>query len=315
MPTYREALTPATLAMLQIIAQEGSFAAAARVLNMVPSALTYRVRQVEEALDVLLFDRRSRQAQLTAAGEELLREGRKLLAEVDAIAHRVRRVATGWETALTLAVDSIIDRSTLFELCEQFFALHAPTRLRIRSETLSGTLAALTGGQADLALGVSTDRLTDPGLGRASLGYVGFVFAVAPHHPLADLSEPLSDTDIAAHRAVAIADSNLYEPGISFGLLDGQQVFTVPDMAAKVAAQMRGLGVGFLPLSVAQPHLTRGQLRAKTVARQTPPLPFSYVWRQDLHPGHALQWWLQQLEKPVTRQALLGIRPSSNKEQ
>lgn len=309
MPTYREALTPATLAMLQIIAQEGSFAAAARVLNMVPSALTYRVRQVEDALDVLLFDRRSRQARLTAAGEELLREGRKLLAEVDAIAHRVQRVATGWETQLTIAVDNVIDQVTLFELCEQFFALQAPTRLRLRSETLSGTLSALTTGQADLALGVSTDRLTDHGLQRAQLGYMSFVFAVAAQHPLALLPDPLSDAQIAPHRAVAIADSNVHEPGVSFGLLAQQAVFTVPDMAAKVAAQVRGLGVGFLPATVAQPYVARGQLVIKAVARDTLPLPFSYVWRQETHVGRALQWWLAHLQTEITRQALLGLRP------
>jgi DNA-binding transcriptional LysR family regulator len=65
----------------------------------VPSSLTYSVRQLEEALDVLLFDRRSRQARLTAAGEELLGEGRRLLEEIDAVANRVKRVATGWEVA------------------------------------------------------------------------------------------------------------------------------------------------------------------------------------------------------------------------
>ena len=39
-----------------------------------PSALTYSVRQLEDALDVLLFDRSSRQAVLTSAGQELLHE-------------------------------------------------------------------------------------------------------------------------------------------------------------------------------------------------------------------------------------------------
>ena len=48
---------------------------------------------------MLLFDRSSRQARLTAAGEELLAEGRRLLAQMDAVAHRVKRVASGWETA------------------------------------------------------------------------------------------------------------------------------------------------------------------------------------------------------------------------
>ncbi len=89
-------LTPDSLAMLQVIAETGSFAAAARQLGVVPSALTYRVRQIEEALDVLLFDRSARQARPTEAGSELLREGARLLEEVEAVAHRVRRVATGW---------------------------------------------------------------------------------------------------------------------------------------------------------------------------------------------------------------------------
>ena len=64
-----------------LAAHEGTHSAAARELGKVPSALTYSVRQLEEALDVLLFDRSSRQAQLTAAGTELLTEGRRLLSE------------------------------------------------------------------------------------------------------------------------------------------------------------------------------------------------------------------------------------------
>jgi DNA-binding transcriptional LysR family regulator len=98
-----QSLTPDALVMMDTIARTGSFAAAARELGKVPSALTYSVRQLEEALDVLLFDRRSRQAKFTAAGEELLDEGRRLLSEMDAVANRVRRVATGWERQLSIA--------------------------------------------------------------------------------------------------------------------------------------------------------------------------------------------------------------------
>ena len=116
MQTARDVLTPDALAMLQSIAAAGSFAAAARAMGMVPSALTYRVRQIEDALDVLLYDRSSRQARLTEAGAELLREGDRLLADVDAIANRVKRVATGWEPQFTIAVDSIIDHATVMEL-------------------------------------------------------------------------------------------------------------------------------------------------------------------------------------------------------
>jgi DNA-binding transcriptional LysR family regulator len=82
------------------IEEAGSFAAAARALGKVPSALSYSVRQLETALDVLLFDRSSRTAVLTPAGRELLSEGRRLLLEMDALASRVKRVASGWEGQL-----------------------------------------------------------------------------------------------------------------------------------------------------------------------------------------------------------------------
>ena len=125
MQTARDVLTPDALSMLQTIASSGSFAAAARELGVVPSALTYRVRQIEDALDVLLYDRSSRQARLTEAGAELLREGDRLLHEIDAVANRVKRVATGWEPQLTVVADNIISRTTVMELCESFFALGA----------------------------------------------------------------------------------------------------------------------------------------------------------------------------------------------
>jgi DNA-binding transcriptional LysR family regulator len=313
MPTPRDVLTPDALAMLQSIASAGSFAAAARASNMVPSALTYRVRQMEEALDVLLFDRSSRQARLTEAGAELVREGARLLADIDAIANRVKRVATGWEPQLTIAVDSIINRATMMELCEAFLSLQPPTKVRLRAETLSGTLEALTSGEADLAIGVVIAASTMVGLHREPLGSVRFVFAVAPHHPLAHAPEPLSDEVIRQHRAVAVADSIRHGGGLSIGLLAGQDVFTVTGMPAKVDAQIRGLGAGFLPTCLAQPYIDTGRLVVKRVERPEQRIQVSYAWRKTGRPGQgrALQWWLNQMQSPVTRAALLGERRNS----
>ena len=306
----RDVLTPDALAMLQSIAQTGSFAAAARTLNLVPSALTYRVRQIEDALDVLLFDRSSRQARPTEAGAELLREGARLLAEVDAVANRVKRVATGWESQLTIALDSIISKATIMELCSAFFALSPTplTRIKLRDEALSGTLQSLSSGQADLAIGVSMESAAHGGLQAKPLGRVKFVFAVAPHHPLAALPEPLKDDVIQKHRAVAVADTVQRGSSISFGLLVGQDVFTVATMQAKLDAHLRGLGAGFLPEPIARAYIDAGRLVVKHVERPERLVQPCYAWRaatkRDV--GRALQWWLKQLESPATRAALLS---------
>jgi DNA-binding transcriptional LysR family regulator len=273
---------------------------------------------------VLLFDRRSRQAKFTAAGEELLNEGRRLLAEGAAVAQRVKRVASGWETQLAVAVDDVISRRTLFELCEAFYALDPQgkagagalgnggpgTRLKLRTEVLAGTWEALVSGQADLAIGVGIEG-PPPGVALEPMGELSFVFAVSPHHPLAQASEPISDVELLRWRAVAVADSAQHMSPLTVNLLPGQDVLTVSSMAAKIEALQRGLGCGWVPEPMVREQLAAGQLLQKRILRPNVPPKMGYAWRcgagkrERASLGLALQWWLKQLAVPTTRSALL----------
>lgn len=308
MPQPRDTLTPDALAMIDAIDRFGSFAAAARALGQVPSALSYRVRQLEESLDVLLFDRSSRQARLTPAGQALLSEARRILQDLDAVSSRIRRIATGWESHLTLAVDTVICPSALMDLCARFDELAPPTQMRFRQETLHGTFNALITGQAELAIGVSGESGDLSRVAHQVLGSVEFVFAVAPHHPLAHHTEALSDDVVRTHRAVAVADSAPLGLDVTVGLLPGQQVLTVSSMADKIQAQIRGLGVGFLPLPRIQRELAQGQLVICPTQRPRRLVQLFCAWPSELArtQGQALRWWLQQLQHDRTREALLG---------
>ncbi len=323
MPDRRQSLTPDALLMMDTIARTGSFAAAARELGKVPSALTYSVRQLEDALDVLLFDRSSRQAQLTAAGRELLFEGRRLLQEMDAVANRVRRVASGWETQLCISVEDILSMPVMFELVQAFCQVRdsrdsgpgadagPATRLRLRTDVLAGTWEALISGQADLAIGVSDEHANPGGIELRPLGEVPFVYCMAPHHPLAAADEPLLDAQLVHHRAVAVADTAQRTTPMTVNLLPGQDVLTVPNMRAKLEALLRNLGCGYVPEPLARPHLQAGHLVAKATSRGPFGARLHYAWRAErgdpgaMGLGRALQWWLQQLESPVTRRALV----------
>ncbi|MEZ5665673.1 MAG: LysR family transcriptional regulator [Burkholderiaceae bacterium] len=308
LPTHRSVLSADNLGLLEAISRLGSMAAAARELGMVPSALTYRVRQIEDALDVLLFDRSARRARLTPAGAELLQSGQHLLDELDAVARRVKRVATGWEPQFTVAADAIIPGNTLFELFESFYAQGAPTRLRLRAETLSGTLESLLSGKADLAVGFSGD-INSADIRSAPLGTLDFVFAVAPHHPLASVGHPLDEEERAAHRAVAVADSTQRGRGGTRNIAPGQDVLTVPSMEHKLQAQLMGLGAGYLPVPLAKPYVNAGRLVVKAVQGPPRQVRLSYAWRQPRGPveqHRALSWWLEQLQHGNTREALLS---------
>jgi DNA-binding transcriptional LysR family regulator len=134
-----------------------------------------------------------------------------------------------------------------------------------------------------------------------------FVYAVAPHHPLANAPEPLKDELIRQHRAVAVADTITRGTGMTFGLLGGQDVFTVATMQDKLDAQLRGLGSGFVPECMALPYIETGRLVVKKTERPERVVRLNYAWRTvaKTNPGRALAWWLQQLTSPTTRAALL----------
>ena len=297
-------LTLDALQAMDAIERLGSFAAAAAELHRVPSALTYTVQKLEQDLDVVLFDRSGHRARLTPAGQELMQEGRHLLRAAGELECRVKRIATGWETELRIALDIMIPAVQLFPLIAAFYAEQSGTRIRLAHEVLAGTWDALVSGRAELALGVSGEVPAGGGYAIRMLGYKDFVFAVAPAHPLAALPEPLKHEQILAHRAVAIGDSSRNLPPRSVGLLTGQDVLTVPDLESKVAAQVAGLGCGYLPAHAAAPLIKAKRLVAKEVEEIKPAGNLYYAWRSR-EKGKALRWFLKRLEHQETRASLL----------
>lgn len=300
------ALTPDLLLIIDAIARHGSFAKAARELDRVPSAITYSVRRLEESLDVLLFDRSAHRARLTPAGDALLQDGRHILEAMEALTRRVQRVATGWEAELRIAVSAVLDWQPLYDLIDDFHVLKCGTRLRFSVEVLSGNWDALTSGRADIVIGADAGMAASGDYRTQPLGISPFVFCVAPHHPLAQAAEPLSKAAIQAHYAIVVGDTSRYIAPQTRGLLQSQDMLIMPTMQAKIDAQIRGLGCGYVPRALADPYLAQGLL----LARETEsghPLPESLVvaWNKTAR-GEALKWWLKQLNAPRLRAAMLG---------
>ena len=301
-------LTLDALQLVDAIARRGSFAGAADELGRVPSAVTYAVRRLEDDLDVLLFDRRGYRARLTPAGEELLREGRHLLAAAEELARRVRRVASGWEQELTLALDNIVPFARLIPLLDAFHRV-APTQLRITDEVLGGTWDALLSGRADIAIGAMQEGPEPSRLGAGyrsePIGTVHFVFAVAPNHPLAAIASPLPASELRRHRQIVVGDTSQRLAPRAAGLLGLADVLTVPSLVAKIAAQKAGLGCGFLPAHLVREELVSGELIVRTTDQERSDSTMHVAWRNDAR-GKAVAWWLQTLRTSATRAALVA---------
>ncbi|MGH8038774.1 MAG: LysR family transcriptional regulator [Stenotrophomonas sp.] len=284
------------LQILDSIDRRGSFASAGKELHKVPSTISYTVSKLEQDLGVQLFDRIGPRAHLTEAGVALLDEGRHLLRAARELEMRVRRVASGWEAELTVAVDSLFQPALLAEDVRAFGGVAEQTRVRLISEALSGTWEALLDRRADLLVGAAGEGPSGGGYVVEPMGVVRFVFAVAPGHPLAAAEAPLGREQLAAHCAIAVADSARRLLPRTVGLLMGQETVTVPDTVSKFRLQCAGLGFGFLPEPYVQSAVAEGRLVVRQVEEPKPDETLWLAWRTG-EEGAALRWWRERMRR------------------
>lgn len=296
-------LTLEAIETIDAIARHGSFAGASERLHKVPSTISYAVSKLEEQLGLALFTRNGPRVTLTPAGQEMVKEGRWLLAAAQQLESRMRQIATGFESELRLMHDSLIPTQAFNQDICAFEDLNCGTRLRITSEALTGTWEALREGRADIVVAAG-EGPAGGGYKAVAVGSLSFAFCVTATHPLAKLQRPLTRSDLLDHTAVVVGDGARSLSDRTVGLLSGQRRITVPSMQAKIAAQAAGLGHGFVPRACVRVELETGILVELQVEEPRPDETFWLAWRPE-HMGEALKWWRQRLDRPL----LPGILP------
>jgi len=283
------------LEVLDAIDRLGSFAAAGNQLHKVPSTISYTISKLEQDLGVQVFERLGPKVSLTKAGRELLQEGRYLLKAAEDLEHRVRRVASGWETELTIGMDSAFSPVSLIDDVVAFCEVADRTRLRFSQESLSGTWEALLDRRVDLLIGAVGEGPSGGGYNTSVIGYTQFVFAVSPKHPLASVDKVLDKSDLHAYRAIVVSDSVRKLQPRTVGLLFGQDTLALPNMRAKYGFQLAGVGFGFLPEPLARDAINAGLLIEKQVKEPRLAEPISIAWRTN-DEGAGLVWWRERMQ-------------------
>jgi DNA-binding transcriptional LysR family regulator len=246
------------LLVLETIARTGSFAAAGRELHRVPSAVSYAVAGLEEALGVVLFDRSAHRAALTAAGRQLLEEARDVLQRARQLEARATTLGEGWEAEVRVVVDGACPLAPLLDALAAFVARGVPTQVRLDVEYQDGVLDRFDADHADLMIALG---LEDGGrLKGVPLAPVEMVLVAAPSHPLARATG-LSRDALAAHVDLVVKDSSpRYARAPRPAFLGSRHVIRLSDFHMKRAALRSGVGFGWLPLHLAAEDLDAGAL-------------------------------------------------------
>lgn len=242
---------------LDAIDRHKSFAGAAKELHKAQSAVSYTVKQLEEALGVELFDRKGHRAVLTDAGRAVLDEGRVLLAHARRVESLAARMREAWEPRLLVVVDGILPMDPILLSLKRLADEGVPTHVQIRVEFLGGVQDRFEASGADLML--VKDYVRSGALVEHPLAPVDVVLVAHREHPLA-VEETVTLDDLQRHVELTVHDSSDSKRVTDSRIFGGSRVFYMSDFGSKKRALELGLGFGWAPVYLVEDLLARGEL-------------------------------------------------------
>ncbi|AUR00239.1 LysR family transcriptional regulator [Phaeobacter inhibens] len=234
------------LIALDAIVSAGTFRGAAERLHKSQSAISHTIRQLEEQLELELFNREAYRPVLTPAGEIFYREASRVLRQMQGLRTTAARLRAREEPELTIAVSATMDLDLLLPTLADTGQRHPATHLRLRMEMMGGPIARLLEGTAEIALaslaGVPLDTVEAEPVGEVTIRPVA-----SPDLGLPATSRALAANEMQGHVQVVAADSGTAVHEQSRDLLAGGLKWTVSDLAAKKKVILAGFGWGGLP--------------------------------------------------------------------
>lgn len=190
-----------TLRYFVTVAEERHVGRAATRLFMTQPPLSRAIRQLEEELGVLLFDRTPKGVALTPAGTVLYEEAGVLLGHAD----RIRSQVTAAAGTATLTVGTLADAAERVgsRLVPLFRARHPHVAVSIREADLGDPTAGLRTGLADVAL--TRTPFDGTGISTHVLHSVAVGVVMRDDDPLACYAS-VSLADLAGRRWVRLPD-------------------------------------------------------------------------------------------------------------
>jgi DNA-binding transcriptional LysR family regulator len=243
---------------LDAVVRHGSFAAAAKAMRKAQSAVSYGIKQLEEGLGVVLFDRRGHRAVLTDAGQMVLEEGRLILARVKRVESLAARFHEDWEPRVEAVVDGIFPMQPVMTALKRMADDGVPTSIQIKVEFLGGVQDRFEKDGADVML--VKDYVRSQALVEYPLPDVDVILVAAAGHPLVSGEGVLTLADLQRHVELTVHDSSESRRLVDTRLFGGQRVFFLSDFFTKKQAVMMGLGFGWMPMYLIRDELSRGVL-------------------------------------------------------
>jgi DNA-binding transcriptional LysR family regulator len=280
------------LETLVAVAEEEGFSRGAERLHRTQPAVSQAIRRLEEEIGRPVFDRSSKDATLTDAGEvlygyarqilNLRRDARAALQELGDLRRGKVVVAANEYTVVHL-----------LPIVSAYRRLHPEVKLEVKRSLASEIPTELL--RRDVEIGLLTYRPAQPGLAAVPVARDDLALLVAPGHRLARRASvgirELGDESFLAHnvrspyRERVLRTFERYQTALHI-------VLELPSLEAIKRLVERELGVALMPRRVAEAEISRGDVVAITVREMRFERPIYVVYRARADLSHAAEAFL-----------------------
>ena len=182
------------------VAETESFSLAAQRLHLTQPAVSKRIANLEETLDIQLFDRLPRKAILSPAGEALLPRARHIITELMDIKTELASLSGDVSGTLRIGTSHHIGLHHLPHLLRQFHSAYPRVKLAMQFLGSEAACEALAQGELDIAF-ATLPLSNHPKLDMQAVWRDPLKFVCAHTHPLAK-NKRTSMKDLSQHEAI-----------------------------------------------------------------------------------------------------------------
>ena len=142
------------LRAFRLVAQHCNFTRAAEALYITPSGLSVLIRELESRIGFRLFDRTTRQVEITPHGKELLVVIQRNLEELDAAIARIGRTVKRSAQSIPLGETPLVAANVLPPAIREFRRLRPDVRIQLFDADLPTLMSMVEAGKLEMSLGI-----------------------------------------------------------------------------------------------------------------------------------------------------------------
>ncbi|MFJ4440577.1 LysR family transcriptional regulator [Pseudomonas sp. NPDC089422] len=262
------------------VLDRGSFSAAARALQRVPSAVSMAIGNLEAELGYPLFERGPREVRATAQALALEPHARLIAEQLGLLQVHALELSQGLESSLTLAVVPDIDHRPLLAAIASLGARYPLLDIQLLSAPQEEALLLLDSGRADLCLAFAGLQV-DVRRSFQHIGMESLVATLAPAHPALREGRIHYLEDLVNVRQILVRSRDL--PLLDPRPLIGATHWSTDSFDLALQMVEAGLGWGDLPLARVAPLVDAGRLVRLQFrnTRNELQLPIHAFWRKQ----------------------------------